>query len=170
MTEKPPFAHHAFKLIFLSGVAAVNCGVAATHCSIAPVARRLRPFAKLASGSPDHVFLRIATKGSANMLRYLFGAAAAFALAVSAHARFEDRIDVDSANPREVAVELQGERAHFTAADDITVNVTFSNSGAQPVAITRWFVPGDAFDEPLFEVTRCRDASRWHARIAANSH
>lgn len=87
------------------------------------------------------------------MLRTLFAACAFLAVAVSAHARFDDRIDVDSARPN-VAVQLQGVQAHFGPADDVTVAVTFSNSGAQPVAITKWFVPGDEFDEPLFEVTR----------------
>ncbi len=87
------------------------------------------------------------------MLRTFVAASAFFAVVVSAHARFEDRIDVDSARPS-VAVQLQGTQAHFGLADDVTVSVTFSNAGSQPVAITRWFVPGDEFDEPLFEVTR----------------
>jgi len=88
------------------------------------------------------------------MLRTFVAASAFLAVAMSAHARFDDRIDVDSATPRNVEVQLQGERGRFGPADDVTVLVSFTNAGAQAVALTKWFVPGDEFDEPVFEVTR----------------
>ena len=81
--------------------------------------------------------------------------AAALALVASAAPARNIENDVEqAARVHDVQVQLQPERAFVPATDDVRMSVTFVNNGRHAVPLTSWFVPGEDFDLPMFEVTR----------------
>lgn len=87
-------------------------------------------------------------------LSWMFAACVALGLALPAQARIEDQLDVDGAQRHDVRVGLQAEQGFIPASEDVRLLVTFENGGRAPVALAKWFVPGDEFDHPVFEITR----------------
>ena len=86
-------------------------------------------------------------------LHWMLAAVVALALSLPAHGRMVEEQDVDRAQPRDVQVQLQAEQSFVPATEDVRVMVTFVNTGREAAALARWFVPGDEFDDPVFEVT-----------------
>jgi peptidyl-Lys metalloendopeptidase len=73
---------------------------------------------------------------------------------LTAYARFETQIDAESMRLHEVQVQVQPELSFVPATEDVRINLTIANNGRDAVTLTKWFVPGEDFDEPLFAVTR----------------
>ena len=87
-------------------------------------------------------------------LSWMFAAGIALGLALPAQARVEDQLDFDGARRHDVRVVLQPEQNFVPASEDVRLLVTFENAGRAPIALAKWFVPGDEFDHPVFEVLR----------------
>ncbi len=87
-------------------------------------------------------------------LRLVLIVLAALGLSLPAHGRVEELIDGGAAPPPEVGVQLRAEQAFVPAFEDVRVMVTFVNTGREAAGLARWFVPGDEFDNPVFEITR----------------
>ena len=54
----------------------------------------------------------------------------------------------------EVAVRLSVMNSTLSARENVAVTVTLTNVSAQPVRLLKWYIPGDDFNEGLFEITR----------------
>ena len=53
-----------------------------------------------------------------------------------------------------LSVTVSADKSGFTASDSVLVNVTFTNTGKNPVKVLKWFTPAEDVEEPLFKVTR----------------
>ncbi|WP_231511159.1 M35 family metallo-endopeptidase [Chondromyces apiculatus] len=54
----------------------------------------------------------------------------------------------------ELQITLSGGEAVLTADDEVTIDVTFTNTSSAPVRLLKWYLGGDKIQERLFEVTR----------------
>jgi len=86
-------------------------------------------------------------------LKWLFVAGAFAASAQIAQARPLYQFDLDAVR-HDMQVQVQPELSFVPATADVVMNVTFTNGGSEPVALTNWFIPGEDFDLPMFDVRR----------------
>jgi peptidyl-Lys metalloendopeptidase len=73
-------------------------------------------------------------------------------LAVPSLARVTDTISESIDSVPGLSVSLGSESAFASASDDVRVQVTLSNFGAEPLAVPDWFLPDGELDDPLFVI------------------